>query len=276
LRGTNPKFDVRDRDGVKWKIKLGEEARPETVATRLLWAVGYEVNEDYFLPRIQVTGMQPVSKKRRKRVVGLLESDGTMNNVRLKRDLEAEKKAGSWRWKDNPFSGARELNGLRVMMAAINNWDLKDENNSIYEQKTDHNGDKHGIDAPLIYMASDVGASFGTAGRVRNRGVAKGNLNSYRTSQFIRRIDGDYIDFAVPAREPWFMAVNPKEYITRLRLQWIGRHIPRADAKWMGQLLARLSSEQIRDAFRAGGYSPEDVEAFSRVLEQRIHDLATL
>src|SRR3954447_24880071 len=36
--GTNPKFDVTDSAGVKWKAKLGAEARPETVATRFVWA----------------------------------------------------------------------------------------------------------------------------------------------------------------------------------------------------------------------------------------------
>ena len=49
LNGTNPKFNVRDASGVKWKIKLGDEARPETVATRLVWAVGFHTDEDYFL-----------------------------------------------------------------------------------------------------------------------------------------------------------------------------------------------------------------------------------
>src|SRR5713101_7817864 len=49
LNGTSTKFVVRDEDGVKWKVKLGEEARPETVASRLVWAVGYFTNEDYFL-----------------------------------------------------------------------------------------------------------------------------------------------------------------------------------------------------------------------------------
>src|ERR1051325_2972289 len=34
LEGTNPKFDVRDQDGVKWKVKLGAEARSEVVASR--------------------------------------------------------------------------------------------------------------------------------------------------------------------------------------------------------------------------------------------------
>src|SRR3954452_12457794 len=46
--GSNPKFDVRDEKGVRWKVKLGDEAQPETVASRFLWAVGYYVDEDYF------------------------------------------------------------------------------------------------------------------------------------------------------------------------------------------------------------------------------------
>ena len=64
--------------------------------------------------------------KRGQKLVG---PDGTMHNVRLKRYLKDEKKVGEWKWRDNPFTRQRELNGLRVMMALMNNWDLKDENN---------------------------------------------------------------------------------------------------------------------------------------------------
>src|SRR5215467_2691803 len=56
-QGSNPKFDVRDENGVKWKVKLGPEASPEVVATRLVWAVGYYANEDYFLPELHVENM---------------------------------------------------------------------------------------------------------------------------------------------------------------------------------------------------------------------------
>src|SRR5579863_9440720 len=41
LNGTNPKYVVRDVHKIKWTVKLGMEARPETVATRLVWAPGY-------------------------------------------------------------------------------------------------------------------------------------------------------------------------------------------------------------------------------------------
>jgi len=57
LDGTNPKFVVHDRDGVKWKVKLGGEGKPETVASRIAWAVGFYTNEDYFLHDIQVKDM---------------------------------------------------------------------------------------------------------------------------------------------------------------------------------------------------------------------------
>jgi hypothetical protein len=58
LAGSNPKFDVLESDGVTWKVKLGEEARPETVASRFVWAVGYYTNEDYFLTNFK-TGDMP-------------------------------------------------------------------------------------------------------------------------------------------------------------------------------------------------------------------------
>jgi hypothetical protein len=41
LQGTNPKFDVVDSAGVHWKVKLGVEARPEVVASRIVWAAGF-------------------------------------------------------------------------------------------------------------------------------------------------------------------------------------------------------------------------------------------
>jgi hypothetical protein len=40
--------------------------------------------------------------------------------------------------------------------------------------------------------------------------------------------------------------------------------------------LAQLSPQQIRDAFRAGGYSAQDVERLSLVVERRIAELNNL
>jgi hypothetical protein len=51
------------------------------------------------------------------------------------------------------------------------------------------------------------------------------------------------------------------------------QRIPRSDAQWIGNLLAQLSPSQIRDAFRAAGYSAEQIDGFSSVVEQRIAEL---
>jgi hypothetical protein len=263
LNGTNPKFVVRDGDDVKWKVKLGEEARPETVASRLLWAAGYFTDEDYFLPDLQVANMP----RRLHRGQKLVAPDGSMHKVRLKRYLKGEEKLGNWQWRVDPFTNTRELNGLRVAMALINNWDLKDENNKILEY------DHHGEGPEQIYEVSDLGASFGTTGRHRSRAVAKGNLESYSRSQFITKVTPEFVDFKTPSRPSFVLIVNPREYISRVHLEWIGKHIPRADARWLGELLGRLSPEQIHDAFRAAGYSTQEVEGFSKIVEGRIAEL---
>lgn len=259
LDGTNPKFVVRDQDGVKWKVKLGNEARPETVASRMAWAVGYYANEDYFLRDLHVEGMP----FRLHRGQNLVARDGTMHNVRLKR--EDEKKAGTWQWRNSPFTGSRELNGLRVLMALMNNWDLKDENNGVYKDGKEY-----------VYMVSDLGASFGSASRTWPKEKSKGDLNSYQRSKFFRKVSDDSVSFQTPGRSSLIYVLNPKEYFERIRLEGIGRKIPREDARWMGHLLARLSPAQIRDAFRAAAYEPAEVDAFSAIVERRILALTDL
>jgi hypothetical protein len=259
LDGTNPKFVVRDQDGQKWKVKLGIEARPETVASRIVWAVGYYTNEDYFVSDLRVQGM-PAHLHRGQKLIG---PDGSVANVRLKR--EDEKKAGAWQWRHDPFSNTRELNGLKVMMAVINNWDLKDENNGIYREGGE-----------MVYMVTDLGASFGSPGRSWPPQKAKGDLDSYTQSKFIRRTTDSTVDFEVPARPRFVYWVDPKATWRRVHLGWIGRNVPRADARWMGQLLARLSPKQIRDAFRAAGYTDPQADQFAQVIAQRVNQLTHL
>jgi len=267
LEGTNPKFVVQDHDGVKWKVKLGSEARPETVASRLVWAVGYFANEDFFVPDLQVANMQHL-----KRGNNLVSRDGTVHDVRLKRYLEGEKKIGTWEWAQNPFVGSRELDGLKVLMAVINGWDLKDVNNAVYLEK--HGRDSQ--DAELVYMISDLGASFGTTGLNRTHKISKGNLQSYENSKFIKSATPESVNFYVPSRAALIDIANPKEYTRRLHLEWIGKNIPRDHVKWLGQLFGQLTPDQIRDAFRAAGYSPQEVDEFAQVVLGRIAELNNL
>jgi hypothetical protein len=268
MDGTSPKFIVHDENGVKWKVKMRFEARPETVASRLVWVVGYSTNEDYFMPELHVEGM-PEHLRRGQQFIN---PQGTAHNVRLKRYLEDEKKVDSWKWSDNPFSSSKELNGLKVMMALINNWDLKDANNSIYYKKH-----AEGSDGPEnVYMVSDLGASFGTTGVSWRRGSADGILRFYSASKFLGKVTPESVDFVVPSRPLAADIFDPPDFFMRMHMRWIGRNIPRADVRWIAQILAQLSPEQIRAAFRAGGYTPEEVEGFSKVVQGRIAQLNKL
>ena len=261
LDGSNPKFDVRDENGVEWKVKLGPESKPEIAASRLLWAVGYYTDEDYFVDSLQLRNL-PMHLHRGQNLVG---TDGTIHNLRLKRKDKGDHKIGSWSWRKGPFTGTREWNGLRVMMALVNNWDLKDENNAILEEQ-----------AGRVYEVSDLGASFGTSGVLLTKKTAKGNLHSFQKSKFMTKVAAEYVDFATPSLPSIPYLFNPWQYGRRARLRWVGRHINRDDAKWMGQLLGQLSSTQVRDAFRAAGYSPADAAAFTRTLQIRIEQLKRL
>lgn len=267
MHGTNPKFDAHDQDREKWKVKMGVEARPETVATRLLWAVGYFTEEDYFLPEVQVESLPPQLKRGQ----SFVKKGGLVVDTRLKHHPKHAEKDDEWHWRNNPFNGQREFNGLRVMMALINNWDLKDDNNAIYDDKQD---------GKRLYMVTDLGASFGAAGYRLGSGRGKGNIGNYRSSKFITHIRRDTVDFGTPAHSTIIALLGfpftLPNFISRQHLRWIGRDIPRQDAKWIGGLLAQLKPEQIQDAFRAADYSDNEIKQYSDIVEKRIAELEKL
>jgi hypothetical protein len=264
--GTSPKFDVKDSDGKKWSAKLGLEARPETVASRIMWAVGYVANEDYFFSHVQVRNMPPILKRGQ----SLAGHGGDVPNVRLQRHPDREKRIGNWNWRHNPVYGTREFNGLRIMMGLIANWDLKDDNNAVLEN--DKNPDVR------LLEVSDVGTSFGTPGKSYTDRVSKGNLSVYRRTKLIKSVHKDHIDLNFPKRPPLVELFEFEWgfFFHQLRMRWIGKHIPLADAKWMGSLLAQLSPDQIRDAFRAAGYTPDQIETYTEAVISRIEELNNL
>ena len=125
-------------------------------------------------------------------------------------------------------------------------------------------------------MVSDIGASFGTTGLSWTQNISKGNFNSYSHSRFIRKVTPQYVDFNVPTRASLIHIFTPWEYVKRLQLRWIGKHIPREDVQWITQFLTQLSPDQIRDAFRAAGYTPDEVEGFAQMVEKRIAELGKI
>jgi hypothetical protein len=134
-RGHTKKFRISDANGRVWIAKLGSEAQPETAAVRLLYGLGYKTEIIYLFPSLTIPGK------------------GTFKNFRLEARPTYLKRAGEWKWRSNPFVGSKELQGLKIMMVFMTNWDLLDLQNEILHQ-----------DGENQYIVSDLGATFGKLG----------------------------------------------------------------------------------------------------------------
>ena len=256
--GSNPKFEIEDENGAKWKVKLGPEAQSETAATRLVWAAGYFTDEDYYLPEIRINGLKKLHRGQ-----SYVLADGRITGARLERIME-NTQSSSWSWFDNPFVHSKEFNGLKVLMAMINNWDLKADNNKMVMQDG----------GQARYLVSDLGATFGKTGdhlvRTRN------NIPDFLASKFIKKVDDEEVDFVLHSRPHPILIFNLPYYIQRTRMEGIVHHIPRTDARWIGSILAKLSDKQLDDAFRSAGYNAQETRLLAGKIKARIVELNNL
>lgn len=243
--GYSIKFHVRDGSGKKWVAKLGNEARPETAAGRLLWAIGYPTEVTYVVPCVHIKGA-PKPRKNVKRCDG----DG-FADVRFEARGENLKRVENWAWKSNPFVGKRELNGLLVMMALLNNWDLKTSNNVVL-QVTNADGTTE-----RQYVISDIGATFGKTGGIISH--SRNEPEKYVKTKFIEGANGGRVQFAFSGKQD--------ELLDQITV---------ADAKWIGTLLSQLSDKQIQDAFRAANFTPDEAQILAAEVKDRINELMNL
>src|SRR5450432_2508742 len=89
--GSNPKFDVEDDRGIRWRVKLGPEPRAETAATRLLFAAGYFVDEDYYIEDLPVEALPKLHRGQ-----SFVSEGGIVHGARLERRMKEVKKLGTW------------------------------------------------------------------------------------------------------------------------------------------------------------------------------------
>jgi hypothetical protein len=236
--GFSTKYRVKDASGREWVAKVGKEAQSETAASRLLWAAGYMTEVTYLAPRVHIPGK------------------GTFNNVRFEARPDSVEREGEWKWGENPFEGTRELQGLKVMMVLLNNWDIKDENNVILATR--------GPEGPeLRYAISDLGATLGGTGKwpllwrfTRSRNDPEG----FGGDHLIDEVKDDgRVDFEFSGKK-----------------RGIFNDVMVEDARWVGRHLSRLSDKQLRDAFRAANYTPAEVRTLAAAVRRRINELVNL
>ena len=187
---------------------------------------------------------------------------GIVREARLERQ-DGGKKVSNWSWYKNPFVGTREFNGLRVMVSLINNWDLKEINNDIFN-----------VNGEPRYAVADLGASLGRTGN--NFGRSRGVMKHYAETKFVKKVTPESVDFVMDSRPFFLTIINFPNYRFRTRMESVAKHIPIADARWLGNRLGQFSAEQISDCFRAAGFSPGEVEGYTRAVMQRIDALKKL
>lgn len=268
--GASPKFKVTDARGVTWSVKLGVEAQTETVATRVIWSVGYFAEESYYFDRVQVTNLPRLSRGQE-----FVEKNGVVRGARFEPRRPEETRATTWDWEKNPFVGSRQLNGLKVLMALLGNYDNRPENNLVISVR-----DAQGGDAEARYCVSDIGATLGRVGGMGGK-RSKNNLEDFRSAKFVTGVEGGFVKFdfsTKPKGAGGFFAklFNPGYAKSQAQKERVMKNIPVEDARWIGEQLSLLSDEQLRDAFRAAGYDATTTDGYVSVLRTRINQLTQL
>ncbi len=268
--GSSPKFKVRDARGVVWVVKLGEEAQAETVATRLVWAMGYFVEESYYFDRAEVQNLPRLARGQ-----DFVEGRNMVRGARFEPRRENAERAAQWDWEKNPFVGQREFNGLKVLMALLGNYDIRPENNLVIAVTDPQSGA-----AEARYVVSDIGATLGKVGGLGGK-RSKNNLEDFRNSKFIVGVENGLVKFDYHTKPKggggFFASIFKPGYAkSQAMKERVINNIPVEDARWMGEQLARLSDEQLREAFRAAEYTSATRDGYVAALRARINQLTQL
>lgn len=224
--GNNLKYRLEDANGNEWVVKVADESQAEVAANRLLWAIGYRTEIDQIVPKISIEGI------------------GNYKNARFELRSKEITRGDRWSWAGNPLAGTKEFDGLRIMMALVNNWDLKDDNNVFITE----GGKKY-------LVVSDMGSSFGKlADKSKSRtGRSVNKPEDFAEAGFIKGVDSGMVVLDYRGMG--------EDYLKGIKVE---------NARWLADLLLQLSDKQISDTFRAAGYENEDVNTFTVAIKQRI------
>jgi hypothetical protein len=239
--GRSPGYDVRDANGVVWSVKLGPEAQSEVVASRILWAIGFHQPPTYYVNKWALTGGP---------------KPGGQEAGRFRPELPTHKVVmDRWDFGKHALANTREMKGLLVAQMMLNNWDLKDSNNKVYEIAATEGGPRR------LYVVRDLGASLGSNEQakwirwmgIRGQQGSKNDLTGFLESGFIDGVENGRVKFS-------YSGPN-KPLVSNITVE---------DVRWTAQLMSRLTDQQWKDAFRAAAYPEADAARFIARLKEKI------
>ena len=259
LTGSQPCVSVRDAHARTWRVKWGNEVQVESLATRLAWAAGYFVETTYYVPDGYIAGCGSLQ-----RAAQSVDDAGHFRDARFELDEEGVIKhfdEHSWAWNDNPFVGSRELNGLKIVMMWLSNWDAKDvrdvargSNTAIFEYPG-----RDGL-REARYLIIDWGGALGRWGSLVRRGRWDCEGFAAEGDALVQGVDGDLVQFGYSGQ----------------RTADIAEGIQVSDVQWLMNTLGRLTDVQIAAAVAASGGTPDEVACFTKALRDRLDRLAAI
>lgn len=130
------------------------------------------------------------------------------------------------------------------------------------------------------YYVTDLGATLGRAGGLGGTRT-KNDLADFLSTKFVRGVDDrdGVVEFDYDTRPSGLghlSVLQPFYYRSQVEKEKAMRGIPVAHARWIGSLLAQVSDEQLRDAFRAANHSVGTRESYVAALRERINQLTGL
>jgi hypothetical protein len=259
LTGSQPCVSISDAKGRRWRVKWGDEVRSENFAVRIAWACGYFAETTYFVPEGKIHGATNLQRART-----CIDQDCRFTNARFELDDPAVRKLfeeHSWAWNDNPFLGTRELNGLKIIVMLLSDWDTKDRRDVVRGSNTaifEHRVARWRREAR--YLITDWGGSMGRwGGNIVTRGRWDADGFAAQTPHFITAVDGHdgVVTFGY----------------TGQRTADVAAGITVEDVRWLYRRLSRISDAQLRDALTASGANDEEIERFTPALRDRIDQL---
>jgi hypothetical protein len=247
--GTNPKAHVRDANGVKWGVKWDEEVHAEVAATRLAWAMGLRVEENYYVE----TGMMVFPGGQRpslQRIGSFIDKQGNFQPARFARVALDQRTKGEWTFGENPLTSDGGYSVLVLMNVIMANWDAKDSNNKLLSV-SETAGDTD------WYMVGDYGACFGKMGGMMSH-------TKYRLKDYV-------------GNPPVVKSVNGGMVSLEFKGQNASAHafVPISGARFFANRAAKLTAAQIEDAFRAAGARDPELHGFAQAVYGRIREVVT-
>jgi hypothetical protein len=255
--GSQPCVSVRDGRQRIWRVKWGDEVRSENFAVRFAWACGYFAETTYFVPAGTIEGATSLARARSR-----IADDCTFRDARFELDDPDVRKLfeeHSWAWNDNPFVNTPQLNGLKVLVMLLADWDTKDRrdvargsNTAIFEHRVGR------WRREARYLITDWGGSMGSWGsNIVTRGRWDPDGFAAQTPEFVAGVDEKMVRFGYIGQRTADVAIG----------------ISVEDVRWLCRYLGRITDTQLRSALDASGATPEETERFTRSIRERINQL---